>query len=81
MHDQFGRRIYGRCGFIGASHPLNGWIGRDCVGIDVAKSLLAAENLRSGNIWKWFMANPEVQRGMDRAGLHPDFGSLGLEES
>jgi hypothetical protein len=81
MADQFGHSVYGRYGFIDAFHPLNGWVGRDYVGIDVGISLLAAENLRSGNIWKWFMANPEVRRGMDRAGLHPDFGSLGLEES
>ncbi|HEY5079412.1 MAG TPA: glucoamylase family protein [Opitutaceae bacterium] len=69
MHDRFGEKIYGRYGFVDAFHPTNGWVGRDHIGIDVGISLLAAENLRSGNVWKWFMANPEVQRGMERAGL------------
>ena len=69
MHDRFGDKIYGRYGFVDAFHPTNGWVGKDHLGIDVGISLLAAENLRSGNVWKWFMANPEIQRGMERAGL------------
>jgi hypothetical protein len=69
MHDRFGDKIYGRYGFVDAFHPTNGWVGRDYLGIDVGISLLAAENLRSGMVWKRFMANPEIQRGMDLAGL------------
>src|ERR1017187_6253623 len=69
MHNRFGEKIYGRYGFVDAFHPTNGWVDRDYVGIDVGIALLAAENLRSGNVWKWFMANPEVQRGMDLAEL------------
>jgi hypothetical protein len=69
MHDHFGEKIYGRYGFVDAFHPTNGWVNRDYVGIDVGIGLLAAENLRSGNIWNWFMANPEVQRGLDLAEL------------
>jgi hypothetical protein len=38
-------------------------------GIDVGITLLSAENLRSGFVWKWFMKNPEIQRAMDLAGL------------
>ncbi len=30
---------------------------------------LATENLWSGNIWKWFMANPEPQKAMQLAGI------------
>ena len=69
MYDRFRQTIYGRYGFVDAFHPTNGWVNRDYVGIDVGIALLAAENLRSGNVWKWFMANPEVQRGMDLAEL------------
>jgi hypothetical protein len=32
-------------------------------------TLLAAENLRTGNLWKWFMANPEPQKAMKLAGI------------
>jgi hypothetical protein len=69
MYDRFGEKVYRRYGFVDAFHPTNGWVNRDYVGIDVGIGLLAAENLRSGNVWKWFMANPEVQRGLDLAEL------------
>jgi hypothetical protein len=71
MHEQFGEKIYGRYGFVDAFHPTNGWVNSDYVGIDVGISLLSAENLRSGNLWKWFMANPEVRRAMDLVELVP----------
>jgi hypothetical protein len=70
MSDKFGEKIYGRYGFLEAFHPVNGWVGQDYVGIDVGISLMAAENHRSGGVWKSFMANPEIRRGMDLAGLH-----------
>jgi hypothetical protein len=31
------------------------------IGIDVGITLLSAENLRTGNVWKWFMRNRQVQ--------------------
>jgi hypothetical protein len=69
MYDRFGETVYRRYGFVDAFHPTNGWVNRDYVGIDVGIGLLAAENLRSGNVWKWFMANPEMRRGLDLAEL------------
>jgi hypothetical protein len=34
--------------------------------------LLSAENLVTGNVWRWFMANEVVPHAMDLAGLsHP----------
>jgi hypothetical protein len=69
MHDQFGEKIYGRYGFVDAFHPTNGWVGSDYVGIDVGITLLSAENLRSGGVWKRFMGNREVQRALELAEL------------
>ncbi|MBV8897983.1 MAG: hypothetical protein JO051_15830, partial [Acidobacteriaceae bacterium] len=43
---------------------LSSWSNPDVVGIDVGMTLMAAENLRTGNIWKWFNRSPDVQRGM-----------------
>lgn len=64
MHEQFGDRIYKRYGFVDAFHPTNGWTDRDVIGIDVGMTLLSAENLRTGNVWKWFMRNSQIQRAM-----------------
>jgi hypothetical protein len=69
MRAEFGDKIYGRYGFTDAFHPKTGWAAEDVIGLDVGITLLAAENLRSGNVWKWFMANPEAQRALQLAEL------------
>jgi len=69
IHDQFierfGERLYGRYGFVDAFNPLTGWVGPDVIGIDVGITLLSAENLRTENVWRWFMRNPEIPRAME----------------
>ncbi len=62
MRGRFGDRIYGRYGFADAFHPVTGWVNPDVIGIDVGITLLAAENLRTGAVWRWFMANHEGGR-------------------
>jgi hypothetical protein len=69
MKERFGSRIYGRYGFTDAFNPNTGWTGPDVIGIDVGISLLSAENLRSGNVWRWFMRNLEISRALHLAGL------------
>lgn len=70
MKDKFGEKIYGKYGFTDAFHPTTGWASADVLGLDTGITLLSAENLRSGKIWKWFMANPEIPKAMEAAGLH-----------
>jgi hypothetical protein len=69
MKKQSGDKIYDRYGFTDAFNPNNAWVSPDVIGIDVGITLLSAENLRTGFVWKWFMKNPEIQRAMDLAGL------------
>ena len=69
MHERFGEKIYGRYGFVDAFNPNTGWIDTDVIGIDVGITLLSAENLRTGNVWRWFMRNPEIPRAMRLVGL------------
>jgi len=69
MKERFGDKIYGRYGFADAFHPTNGWVGPDILGLDAGITLLSAENLRSGNLWKWFMQNPEIPRALKLAGM------------
>jgi hypothetical protein len=49
---------------VDAFHPVNGWTNPDVIGLDVGITLIAAENLRTGNVWRWFGKNPEVKRAM-----------------
>ncbi|MGI8469055.1 MAG: glucoamylase family protein [Pyrinomonadaceae bacterium] len=67
MKDKYGDKIYGRYGFTDAFNPNDGWIDSDVIGIDVGIMLLGIENFRSGNIWRWFMKNPEIGIALRRA--------------
>jgi hypothetical protein len=66
MKEKFGEKIYGRYGFADAFNPATGWVNPDVIGIDVGVTLLSAENLRGGNVWRWFMRNAEIRRTKDR---------------
>ena len=71
MRQRFGDRIYGRYGFADAFHPTDGWVNPDVIGIDLGITLVSAENLRTGQVWTWFMRNREIPMAMDRVGLLP----------
>lgn len=68
MKDRF-PKAWGRYGFADAFNPKEDWYAKDVLGIDAGIMLLSAENLRTGGVWKWFMANPESLRALERAGL------------
>jgi len=69
MHEEYGAKIYGKYGFVDAFNPKSGWIDRDVIGINVGIILLSAENMRTQNIWRWFMQNREIPLAMQRVGL------------
>ena len=69
LKDKFGDKIWGKYGLADAYNPTTGWVSQDTLGLDVGMTLLAAENLKTGNLWKWFMANPEPQKAMELAGI------------
>ena len=71
MRDKFGDRIYGKYGFVDAFNPHTHWVDTDVIGINAGIILLSAENARTGNVWNWFMRNPEIPRAMQRVGLQP----------
>jgi hypothetical protein len=69
MREVGGPRAWGRYGFVDAFNPHNGWAGTEVNAINVGITLMMAENLRTGFVWKHFMRAPEVQRGLDLAGF------------
>ncbi|MBI4350265.1 MAG: hypothetical protein HY550_02395 [Elusimicrobia bacterium] len=64
-----GGKAYGKYGFADAFNPATGWVDTDVLGIDAGITLLSAENLRGGSVWKWFMANKEIKAGLPAAGV------------
>jgi hypothetical protein len=69
MQRQYGERIWAHYGFADAFNPNTGWVDGDVIGIDVGITLLSAENLLTGNVWKWFMSAPGIRAAMTRVGL------------
>jgi hypothetical protein len=69
MREKYGDRVYGQYGFADAFNPNSGWVDSDVIGINAGIILLSAENSRSGNVWNWFMRNPEIPRAMRLVGL------------
>jgi hypothetical protein len=69
---KYGKQIYGPYGFADAFNPTTGWVSPWVLGIDAGITMLSAENLRTGAVWRWFMANPEVDRSLDLVGLLPE---------
>ena len=69
MHEKFRDRIYGRYGFVDAFDPNTGWVDTDVIGINLGIILLSSENMRTENVWHWFMRNAEIPRAMQRVGL------------
>jgi hypothetical protein len=78
MRRRFGDRIYGRYGFADAFHPTEDWVDPDVIGIDLGITLLSAENLRTGRVWRWFMQNAEIPAAMTRAGLVRERAPVGV---
>ena len=71
MRERYGARVYGRYGFADAFNPNTGWVDPDVIGIDQGITLLAAENLRDGLVWRHFMRNREIPRALELVGLRP----------
>jgi len=69
MQAKWGKRAWGRYGFVDAFHPAADWYDADVLGIDQGITVIMAENLRSGLIWDTFMRNPEAADAMKKAGF------------
>jgi len=70
MRAKWGKLAWGRYGFVDAFHPATNWYDPDVLGIDQGISVIMAENLRSGLIWKAFMRNKSSVLAMQRVGFH-----------
>ncbi len=71
IRERYRDRVYGRYGFVDAFNPGAQWFDSDVIGIDTGITLLSAENLLTGNVWRWFMANEAVPRAMNLLDFSP----------
>ena len=67
--EHYRERVYDRYGFINAFNPALDWYNDDVIGIDTGITLVQAENLRSGGVWRAFMEHPAAQKAFKLAGF------------
>ena len=71
FYQQHGERIWGRYGFVDAVNVDQDWVSSFHIGINEGPIVLMIENYRTGLIWRHFMRNTAVRRGLERCGLKP----------
>jgi len=64
-------RMWTAYGFRDAFNLGAQWVGPDELGIDQGPIVVMIENYRTQRVWRLFMKNAEVQRGLQRAGFVP----------
>ncbi len=71
MVETYGDRIWGKYGFVDSFNPHQDWYDNGFLGIDKGNEVLMIENFRSEGVWRKFMQNPHVQKGLERAKFAP----------
>jgi len=71
FYSRFRPRIWTAYGFRDAFNIGVGWYDTDVLGIDQGPIVIMIETYRTQRVWGLFMKNPEVQRGLQRAGFVP----------
>jgi len=69
LYDTYGAQLFSTYGFKDAFNLTANWWGTDYVGIDQGPIIIMIENYRTGNVWRRFWTNPDIQRGLQRAGF------------
>lgn len=64
-----GDKLFGEYGFKDAFSVKDDWYAESYIAIDQGPIIIGIENYRSGLLWKNFMKNPHVKRGLLKSGL------------
>lgn len=71
FYSHYRRNIWTPYGFRDAFNLGQQWYASDELGIDQGPIVIMIENYRSQRVWRLFMRNEEIQRGLQRAGFVP----------
>ena len=69
MWNNYRRQLWTRYGFRDAFNLKVNWWDTDIIGIDQGPIIIMIENYRTGKVWKRFMKNADIQRGLAVAGF------------
>ena len=67
MYDKYGSKgLWGKYGFLDSFNPTLKWYDKDYLGLDQGPIVIMIENYLNGFVWKYFMKDPIVQKGLTR---------------
>lgn len=69
FYEDLGDKIWGKYGFYDAFSETDNWYPKRYLGIDQGPMVVMIENYRSGLLWKLFMKNADVQKGLKKLGF------------
>lgn len=72
-YENLGNKIWGKYGFYDAYSETENWFPKRYLGIDQGPMLVMIENYRSGLLWKLFMGNADVQKGLKKLGFESPY--------
>jgi len=80
FYDKFRPNLWTAYGFRDAFNLGEHWVAQDALGIDQGPIVIMIENYRTQRVWRRFMENDIVKRGLQRAGFVPmEFTRVGLQ--
>ncbi len=70
MYEKYGSSgLWKKYGFVDSFNPTINWYDTDDLGLDEGPIVLMIENFHNGFVWKYFMKDPIVQKGLKRLGF------------
>ncbi len=69
FYEKLGDRIWDKFGFVDAFSEQADWVADTHLAIDQGPIVVMIENHRTGLLWKLFMSDPDVQRGLRTLGF------------
>lgn len=69
FYEDKGSSIWGEYGFADAFSEEHNWVAKSYLAIDEGPIIVMIENHRSGLLWKLFMSNPDIQKGLTKLGF------------
>jgi hypothetical protein len=65
--DKYGPKgLWSNYGLLDAFNPTLNWFNPEYIGIDQGPIVIMIENLRTGLVWKYFMKDPLIQKGLEK---------------
>jgi len=73
FYNDLGDKIWSEYGFVDAFNETENWYARSHLAIDQGPIIVMIENYRTGLLWKLFMNNPHVQKGLKKLGFESPY--------